>query len=122
MVKMPKKLISDLLKAGEELDNIDLSELQKAFSGLSGEELDAVTKQLQDAIENFDANKFAEELEKMSEQYDKSVSEVTKKSGNSKECLKTNGNLRTERYRCLQKAKRRNCKVRTGIKETWYYR
>jgi len=100
------KALNDILGAVKDIDNIDLSDIEKAFDNLDISGVDKAAAELQDAFDNFDTKSFTDEIEQMAATYDKSVADVTKNLGTQQSALKqmeASGQKGSEAYKKLQK-------------------
>ena len=100
------KALKDIIGAVKEIDNIDLSDIEKAFDNLDISGVDKAAAELQDAFDNFDTKQFTDEITQMADTYEKSVADVTKNLDTQKSALKAmeaSGQKGSEAYKKLQK-------------------
>ena len=100
-----KKALDDIESALKDIDNIDLSDIEKAFQELEQSGIDKNLAEIDKALENLDADKFNQEVEKLADSFCQAKQETEQLISKQKlalQALKNSGKQGSEAYNKLE--------------------
>ena len=100
-----QKDLEDIESALKDIDKIDLSDIEKAFQELEQSGIDKNIAEIDKALENLDADKFNQEIEKLADSFYQEKQETEMLIGKQKstfQALKKSGKQSSDAYSKLE--------------------